>query len=159
MQLLVGAAPPAALLSEHHLSPADDPLPPPPCRAESNAAANKLLTASALPNVSETDAGAAALQALVDNNITTCFQLQPASSANASGSSQPAWAQVDLNYVGTVGSVVVAAGAATSPGLSGRVHVTQTSEEPPTDGNACSTDAMALQAGEWTASSCNRAGR
>ena len=98
-----------------------------------------------------------ALQPLVDNNITTCFQLHSANT-NASSSSQPSWAQVDLNYVATVGSVVLAAGASLSPGLYGRVHVTQTAEEPPTDGNACSTGTMALQAGEWTAS-CNKAGR
>ena len=147
--------------AEDHLPLPPPPPPPPPCCccAESNAAANKLLTASALPNVSETDEAAAALQALVDNNTTTCFQLHSAAPANASGSSQPSWAQVDLNYVGTVGSVAVAAGAGMSPGLSGRVHVTQTAEEPPSDGNACSTDAMALQAGEWMASSCNKAGR
>jgi hypothetical protein len=128
-----------------------------PCCAESNAAANKLVTASALPNVNETDEPATVLQPLVDNNITTCFPLQSAST-NAS-TSQPSWTRVDLNYIGTVGSVVVAAGAGMSPGLSGRVHVTQTAEEVPSDGNACSTGPMALRAGEWMASSCNKAGR
>lgn len=138
------------------LRPLLHPFPP---LAESNAAANKLLTASALPGTGEADEAAAVLQPLVDNNVSTCYQLQSPPSTNSSLDSQASWVQVDLNYVGIVGSVAVAAGDALTDGLAAKVHVTQTAGEQPSDGNACSTDAMVLQAGEWTAASCNKAGR
>lgn len=121
---------------------------------ESNSAPNMPITASYLSSI---DRGAAAkfYDVLVDNNVSSCVQLNPDSSSG----NHTAWAFFDLGYYGQIGATAVKAGLNTKPGTLSRVYVTNTAAETPNEADACSTAWDALGPGAWVVGQCNITGR
>lgn len=124
---------------------------------ESNAMPNMPVTASYMLDINRGGAGPI-LQALVDNNASTCVQLRPDPSTSP-GENNTAWAFVDLGYFGAITAVAALPGPRMTGGASARIYVTQSYDELPSDANACSTTHHALRPSKWEAGTCNQTGR